>query len=224
MRDLHKFISYRNPESLVGAFIFEALNIGNDNEIKIKLEQKEKTEAILNTTNNNKLEAILSLPNDKESQTLINTLKFEFEYTPIKWLIKNKTDSSNNIEIHIHTNQHFFYKFNYHLTNEYNEFDEIIKEVSNESTPILKKNIDDFLVEVGFLPKKNSSDSFDWDREWDIEYNKVVLALNRFEEEERFILFAKYVYYSMAVQSISRESVQSIWKNKTLWFEKYYTE
>lgn len=210
MRDLHRIIIYRNPESLLGAIIFDALE--NSSEISIKKV--------------NELEAILRLENNEETENFISELNYKFELMPFLYSTnKNSSENKGNpkfIELHIHTNQHFFYKFNYYLTSEYHEFDEIIQNLSKELNSVSKKKIDDFLVEIGFLTEYNPDPHFvDMEREWDIEYNKVVLALNLFEDEERFILYSKYVYSSIASLSFSRQSAQIIWKNKSLWLEKF---
>lgn len=210
MRDLHEVISFRTPESLIGAIIFDAIEFSPEASIK-KV---------------NELEAIIKLKNTKENLNLIESLKYNFELMPFHYSTNQnsskKTKKSKFIELHIHTTQQYFYKFNYHLTSEYNEFDEILQNQSGKLNKLIKKNIDNFLVEINFLTEYNPDPYFtDMEREWDIEYNKVVLALPLFEDEERFILFSKYVYRKIASMSISRQSAKSIWKNKSLWLEKF---
>lgn len=214
MRDLHRSIAYRDPESLIGAIIFEALE--KSTEISIKKVSE--------------LEAILILENTEESEKFINSLTYKFELMSFFYSTNQNSSKDKRktkfIELHIHTSQNYFYKFNYYLTGEFHEFDEIIKKVSTELNisdhKTVKKKIDNFLVEIDFLPEYNTDPCFsDMDREWDIEYNKVVLALHLFDDEETFILFSKYVYHSIAYMFFSRQEAQLIWKNKSLWLEKY---
>lgn len=100
-------------------------------------------------------------------------------------------------------------------------FESILVKAQELLTPENRKKVDDFLVEIGYLPPKGESNN-DWSREWDIEYNKFTLALPLLKTFEEFDQFHEYVWIKMVGSNMGDSNKHLvIWENKALWLEKY---
>ena len=102
-------------------------------------------------------------------------------------------------------------------------FESILVKAQESLTPENRKKVDDFLVEIGYLPPKDETND-DWypSREWDIEYNKFTLALPLLKTFEEFDQFHEYVWVKMAGSIMwGNDKHLVIWENKEFWLEKY---
>jgi hypothetical protein len=100
-------------------------------------------------------------------------------------------------------------------------FESLLNRIDSDLNERSKQKVDQYLVEIGYLPDLEPGDSIMYEREWDIEYNKITIALPHLNSFEEFNQFHSYVWNKMVGFVPSSNKHHKIWKNKSVWLERY---